>query len=300
MIRSCIHSSIHAFIRSSIHSWDYCVLDHTKVHLLRATIPLHRYRILDFYREQLKQRQDSFDPDESICDLTSGLIKAQRDAQGLDAEERAVLLSDDYIINTIADMFFAGYDTTSTTLKWALAFLVNHPQIQADIQHQLDVEIGREREPSLHDRNELPLFWATIMEVMRIGNVAPQALMHMSLKDTKLCGYDVPKDTIVVVDLEAVHLDPKCWENPTVFDPYRHIDEDNQLITNQGNFYPFSAGRRVCAGESLAKVELFLFLCWMLHRFTFVADESGPPELKGVVTLTQAPKPYKIRAIKRQ
>ena len=125
--------------------------------------------------------------------------------------------------------------------------------------------------------------------------------MHMCLKDTKLCGYDVPKDTIVIVDLEVVHLDPKCWENSTMFNPYHHTDEDKQLISNQGSLYPFSAGRRVCVGEPLAKVELFLFLSWMLHRFKFVVDESGPPELKGVVTpLTPSPKLYKIRAIKRQ
>ena len=68
-------------------------------------------------------------------------------------------------------MFFASYNTTSMILERALDFLVTRPQIQADIQHQLDVKIGRNREPSLHDQHELPLFWATIMEVLRIGNV---------------------------------------------------------------------------------------------------------------------------------
>ena len=79
------------------------------------------------------------------------------------------------------------------------------------------------------------------------------------------------------IPTESVHLDPKCWENPTMFNPYRHIDENGKLITNQGNFYPFGAGRRVCAGEPLAKVELFLFLSWMLQEFTFIAEEDGRP-----------------------
>ena len=260
-----------------------------------------QYNVLDIIRKHLKQRQDSFDPEEPVHDLISGLIRAQKEAEDLDAEDRAALLSDDYLVNTIEDMFVAGYETTSTTLKWAIAFLVNYPQYQTDIQHQLDEVVGRDRMPDLQDRHNLPLVHATIMEVLRAGNVAPQAIPHLALNDTSLCGYRVPKDSVVIVDAEAVHLDPECWENPRKFDPYRHIDKDGNLITSQGNFYPFGAGRRVCAGEPLAKVELFLFLSWMLHKFTFVPEENqGPPELKGIVGVTQYPKPYKICAMKRQ
>ena len=87
-----------------------------------------------------------------------------------------------------------------------------------------------------------------------------------------------------------------------MFNPYRHIDDDAKVITNQGNFYPFGAGRRVCAGEPLAKVELFMFLSWMLQKFTFVAEENGPPpNLTSVYNgAIQFPSPYKIRAIKRK
>ena len=153
----------------------------------------------------------------------------------------------------------------------------------------------------MENRSRLPLIQATFIEALRVGNVGPLAVPHVTLTDTTLYGYRVPKDTIVFVDTESVHLDPKCWEDPTVFNPYRHIDEDGELITNQGNFFPFGAGRRVCAGESLAKVELFLFMSWMLQKFTFVAKEDGrPPKLEGIFNLTQFPVPYKIRAIKRK
>ena len=197
-------------------------------------------------------------------------------------------------------MFAAGYETTSTTMKWLLAFLVNYPSYQEDIQRQLD-EVVDDHTPSLENRYSLPLLQATIIEALRVGNVGPLAVPHVTLTDTTLCGYRVPKDTIVFVDTESVHLDPKCWEDPTVFNPYRHINEDGRLITSQGNFFPFGAGRRVCAGESLAKVELFLFLSWILQKFTFVAEEDGcPPKLEGIFNLTQFPVPYKIRAIKRK
>ena len=106
---------------------------------------------------------------------------------------------------------------------------------------------------------------------------------------------------MVIPDTESVHLDPKCWDDPTVFNPYRHIDKHGELVTNQENFYPFGAGRRVCPGEALAKLELFLFLSWMLQKFTFVAEEDGyPPSLKGVFNVIHYPVPYKIRAMKRK
>ena len=254
----------------------------------------------DIIRLFLRECEQNFDPEQPVQELISGLLPARHEAECENDEDRAALLSEDYFVNTIKDMFIAGYETTSTTMKWVIAFLVNYPKYQEDVQRQLDEVVG-DRNPSLNDRPNLALIQATIIETLRVGNVAPLALPHVTLTDTTMCGYRVPKDTIVFPDTESVHLDPKCWDDPTVFNPYRHIDENGNLITNQGNFFPFGAGRRFCAGEPLAKVELFLFVSRMLQKFTFVAEEDGyPPELKGAFSGTQFPVPYKIRAIKRK
>ena len=256
------------------------------------------FDIFDIIRKFLREREDKFDPERPVRDLITGLLHAKHETK-CESDEKTSLLSDDYLVNTIEDMFLGGYETTSTTLKWIIAFLVNYPKYQEDIQRQLDDVVG-DRSPSLDDRPHLPLIQATIIETLRLGNTVPLAAPHVALTDTTLCGYRVPKSTVVIADTESVHLDPKCWENPSVFNPYRHIDDDSKLVTNQGNFYPFGAGRRVCAGEALARVELFLFVSWMLRKFTFVSEEdSFPPELKGVFSGTQFPVPYKIRAIKR-
>ena len=257
------------------------------------------FEIHDIIRIFLREREENFDPEEPVKDLISGLLYA-RDHESKTDEERAGFLSDDYLVNIIEDMFSGGYETTSTTMKWAIAFLVNYPKFQEDIQLELDEVLGG-RNPSLKDRANLPLLQATIVETLRVGNVAPLLLPHVTLTDTTLCGYRVPKDTIVFADAESVHLDPKCWKNPTVFNPYRHIDENGKLIINQRNYYPFGAGRRACVGEALAKVELFLFLSWIFLKFTFIAEEDGQtPSLKGIFANTQFPVPYKIRAIKRK
>ena len=256
--------------------------------------------IFDIIRKFLRERKETFDPEVPVHDLISGLLHTRHEAERESNEERAAFLSDDYLVNIIEDMFSGGYETTSTTMKWAIAFLVNYPKFQEDIQLELDEVLGG-RNPSLKDRANLPLLQATIVETLRVGNVAPLLLPHVTLADTTLCGYRVPKDTIVFADAESVHLDPKCWKNPTVFNPYRHIDENGKLIINQRNYYPFGAGRRACVGEALAKVELFLFLSWIFQKFTFIAEEDGrTPSLKGIFANTQFPIPYKIRAIRRK
>ena len=213
--------------------------------------------MFEILRRHLKLQEQEFNPDAEIESLTGSLLKERIAAESeVGAVDKASLLSDDYIINTLEDMFSAGYETTSTTLRWAIAYLVHYPKCQREIQSKLDEVVGRDRMPGLEDRPHLPLVQATIMEALRLGNVAESTIPHYTLKETSLAGYRVPKDTVVLPNLMNVHLDPRCWENPTSFNPHRHIDTDGHIITNSGNFLPFSAGRRVCAGEALAKVRL--------------------------------------------
>ncbi|XP_001635335.2 steroid 17-alpha-hydroxylase/17,20 lyase [Nematostella vectensis] len=254
----------------------------------------------DVLRMLLDQGKKTYDDTQPARDLMTALLQERVKAEAENEEQKQVLLADDYLLNQLGDMFIAGYETTSTSLRWAITFLVNYPEYQEEIYQQLDQVIGPDRMPTLADRPQLAIIQATIMEVLRVGNVADMALPHYTLKDTLLCGYRVPKDTVVLVDLMSVHMDPGCWDNPTQFNPHRHLTDKGELITSQGNFLPFSAGRRVCAGESLAKVELFLFLSWMLHKFRFVGEEGKPPPTMEVNSgFTQSPKKYKIRAIKR-
>ena len=254
-------------------------------------------KIHEINRKIFSQREKKFDREKPVQDLISGLLRAKYEAYCDSEDGKVVHLTDDHFVMTIEDMFLAGYETTSTTLRWLISFLVKYPNYQEEIQCQLDDIVGK-RSPSLDDRPNLPLIQATITETLRLGNTVPNAVAHVTMIDTTLCGYRVPKGTMVFPNTQSIHLDPECWENPTEFNPYRHIDKDGNLITNQANFYPFGAGRRVCAGEALAKVELFLFASWMLQKFTFVGEDGLPPKPKGAVI--QFPSPYKIRAIKRE
>ena len=68
------------------------------------------------------------------------------------------------------------------------------------------------------------------------------------------------------------------------------------------SFYIFCLflGRRVCLGESLAKMEMFLFFVNLMQRFTFTLPAGRPrPPMDGIAGVTLGPHPYEIVATKR-
>lgn len=63
------------------------------------------------------------------------------------------------------------------------------------------------------------------------------------------------------------------------------------------SYLPFGAGVRVCLGEALAKLELFLFVSWILQRFTLEVPAGQPlPELQGKFGVVLQPQKYKVIA----
>ena len=293
-------------IKNSEDAQDVVVLDFFPI---MKYLPMASYRrffglkskIFAVTRRLLKQHEEIHDPSQPSQDLVSSLLQARSKAEYENAEEKAALLSEDHMVNTLEDMFGAGYETTSTALKWVILFLVNYPQYQTEIQKEVDEVVGRVRKPNLADRPKMPFVHAVILETLRLANIVPQLVPHCVMRDTTLLNYRIPKNTVVFADAETIHLNPELWDNPKEFNPNRYLDEDGKLNTSKINYYPFGAGRRVCVGEALAKVELFLFLTWMLQEFTFVSEDGhDPPGTESIVSFFQYPKPYKIRAMKRE
>ena len=229
-----------------------------------------------------------------------GKLLKLKDDPALPAE-KAALLSEDYLLNAMLDMFIGGYETTTSAMRWAILFLVHNPECQKKIQRQMDSVLGRNKMPRLEDKSSLPLVQAAILESLRLGNVADSSIPHYTLRETSLSGYRVPKDTVVLVDFESVHLDPDCWSEPLVFDIRRHLDDGGNLSRARENFYPFGAGRRGCPGESLASMLLYVCLSRILHRYTLAPEGNctGTPDLQGVRAFNHYPKAFKIRAFQR-
>ncbi|XP_072022819.1 cytochrome P450 2U1-like, partial [Amphiura filiformis] len=171
--------------------------------------------------------------------------------------------------------------------------------IQHRIHQEIDLVVGRNRLPRLADKTELAFTSATLLEVQRLASIAPLGVPHFCGEGTTIGPYTIPKGSIVLPNLWAIHHDPDLWVNPDEFNPERFLDEDGELQEKE-ELIPFSIGRRVCIGDNLAKMELYIFFTHLLHQFTFKKpDDSPPPSLQGDSGLSYSPKPFLVEFVVR-
>nr|AAT01120.1 cytochrome P450c17 [Chelydra serpentina] len=236
-------------------------------------------------------------------DLMDALLRTQLNMENNNSQLALPLeLTDDYLLMTVADIFGAGVETTNTVLKWAVLYLLHYPEVQRKVQEELDQKIGFERHPQLSDRQQLPYLEATISEVLRIRPVSPLLLPHVALTDASIGEYTIPKGARVIVNLWSLHHDEKEWDTPEEFNPGRFLDDQGKrLFSPSPSYLPFGAGIRVCVGKALAKMELFLFLAWILQRFTLKAPPGQPlPTLEGKFGVVLQAQPFKVQVRLRE
>ncbi|XP_069808761.1 cytochrome P450 2F2-like [Dendropsophus ebraccatus] len=196
---------------------------------------------------------------------------------------------------TTFNLFIAGTGTTSSTIRWAIKFMLEYPEIQKKVQDEIDRVIGSEIWPSLEHRLSLPYTDAVLHEVQRFASVVPNGLPHAALHDIKFKGYTIPKDTTIITFLHSALYDKKYWDKPEEFNPDRFLDGNGKFVKNEA-FIPFGAGKRVCIGESLAKTEIFIYMVSFLQRFNL----KFPPGERGPIGLmpggTRDPEPFNVCA----
>ncbi|XP_077862986.1 cytochrome P450 2U1-like [Saccoglossus kowalevskii] len=206
-----------------------------------------------------------------------------------------------YIYAMILDIFAAGAETVSSTLTWGLLYVLKHPNVQDKIQVELDSIVGRDRLPNMSDKPNLPYTEAAITEVLRMASTVPLSVPRWTANDTSLFGYLIPKNTMILPNLWNVLHEPSLWRNPEQFYPDRFLDS-NGKFTRSNQYIPFGLGSRVCLGEQLAKMELFLIFAGVLQHFRLEVDaHSSPlPSLDdGFMHITLRPPKFKMRMVKR-
>lgn len=152
------------------------------------------------------------------------------------------------------DLWLAGQETTSTTLTWACACLLNHPEVVQRAREELVHITGGHRSVSLTDKKDTVYLNAIINEVQRIASILNVNLFRILEQDTVVDGQPIRAGTAVTAHIGMIHVDEKLFKNHTAFRPERFLEAeglDKKLI-------PFGIGKRACLGESLARAELYL------------------------------------------
>ncbi|CAG2172580.1 unnamed protein product [Oppiella nova] len=186
--------------------------------------------------------------------------------------------------------FGAGSETVRTTTEWLLLLSVRYSEHQKRVHSEIDSVVGRDRSPCYADRLHMPFTQAFINEVMRYKTTIPVNLMRRTTEDTSVLGHFIPKDTQVLANIWAVHNDPKVWHKPQDFNPNRFLTSDGKQVIKIDAFIPFSYGKRNCVGETLGRVEVFLYFVSLLQKYTISAANDEMLTLEERFGLSLQPK----------
>ncbi|NWX48341.1 CP2C8 protein, partial [Steatornis caripensis] len=139
-----------------------------------------------------------------------------------------------------------------------------------------------------------------VHEIQRFISLIPLSVPHTVTKDTRFREYVIPKGTTIFPVLSSVLHDSKEFPNPNEFNP-EHFLNKNGTFKKSEFFIPFSAGKRICPGEGLARMEIFLLVVTILQNFTLkpvvdLQELSITPRLSGTGNI---PPVYELCALPR-
>ncbi|XP_077187156.1 cytochrome P450 2K1-like [Paroedura picta] len=261
----------------------------------RKKILNNRDELFDFLKSIFTEHLKELDANDQRNLTDSFLVRQQEDKNKMNG-----FFHTENLKAVVADLFSAGTLTTSTTIRWGLLLMMKYPEIQKKVQEEIAQVVGS-AQPRTEHRAKMPYTDAVIHEIQRFASIVPTNIAHATTVDVTLKGYFIPRGTYIIPFLSSVLQDETQWEKPFKFYPEHFLDSDGKFVKRDA-FLPFSAGRRICAGETLAKMELFLFFTSLLQKFTFQLapgmskDDLDFTPLVGLIAL---PVPYKCCALSR-
>jgi cytochrome P450 len=205
--------------------------------------------VLEYLAEQ---RESDFEN----CGVLSAIVatsRTQRDPY-----------SDQSLRDQLLTLFFAGHETSATSLSWIHYLLWKHPDVRDRVRREVSDTVGQ-RQPTAADLAKLEYTERVINEVLRL-NSPIHSLSRVALEDDVIGGFRIPEGATIYVSLYATHRLPELWPEPDKFDPDRFLPE---LCAARPRFafIPFAAGHRNCVGGSMAMTELKLAVAQLAQRY---------------------------------
>ncbi|XP_010533268.1 PREDICTED: cytochrome P450 705A5-like [Tarenaya hassleriana] len=201
-------------------------------------------------------------------------------------------ISRNHIKAFFVDLFIAGTDTSSQATRWAMAELINNPSVFRKLREEIDSVTGKTRLIHESDLPNLPYLHSVIKETLRLH--PPGAVMTRKCdKGCKVRGFDIPKDTLLILNFYGMMRDSSVWENPDEFKPERFLvsgENDKEFDKEKSlKYVPFGAGRRACPGANLAYIFMGIAVGTMVQCFDW-RTENGKVNMEeaGYMALSMA------------
>ncbi|KAL9460049.1 hypothetical protein AB3S75_003279 [Citrus x aurantiifolia] len=220
-------------------------------------------RLDRFYEHILDERyaRKKSGKDQGVNDMVDVLV------QFADDPNLEVKLERHQLKAIIQDLLTAGTDTSALNVEWAMSLLLKNPEAIQKATEELDRVIGRDRWVQEKDIVNLPYIQAIVKETMRLHPVVPLLVPRVAREDCKVAGYDILKNSRVLINIWTIGRDPTIWEKPNEFWPDRFIGKEIDVKGHDYELLPFGSGRRMCLGYGLGLKLVQSSLANLLHGF---------------------------------
>ncbi|CAM0949630.1 unnamed protein product [Alopecurus aequalis] len=218
------------------------LLSQIRAHIESPLLPLPDMQTIRRRRKKLASA-NAVDGDRLKCGMDE-ILEAQSKGE----------INADHVLFIVVNINVAAIETTLWAMEWAVAELVNYPEIQRKLRREMDAVLGAGHQITEPDTLRLPYLQAVIKEALRLRMAIPLLVPHMNLRDAELGGHGVPAGSKVLVNAWHLANDPGQWERPDEFRPERFLEEERHVEAsgNDFRFLPFGIGRRSCPGIVLA------------------------------------------------
>ncbi|KAM7460468.1 hypothetical protein LguiB_027131 [Lonicera macranthoides] len=197
----------------------------------------------------------------------------------LQSEAGMTLLSVDEIKAQVIEMMLASVDNPSNAVEWALAEMINRTETLQRAVEELDRVVGAHRLVQESDLPKLNYIKSCVREAFRLHPFVAFNVPHVSMSDTTVAGYFIPKGSHVILSRSGLGRNPKIWDDPLTFNPERHLRDDGSevvLTESELRLLSFSSGRRGCIGVLLGSTMTTMLLARLLQCFTWSAPPTEP------------------------
>lgn len=197
-------------------------------------------------------------------------------------EDTGETMSTQQLRDEVITLFVAGHETTANALTWALYLLTKNPDKLQKLQEEVDRVLANQF-INLNNLQELVYTQQVVDEAMRLYPPA-WTVSRKALNPDIIGDYQIPKDTLVSINVFGMHRHPDFWEQPNDFVPERFAPELKKQIPKLA-YMPFGAGQRMCIGNNFALMEMKIVLALLVKHLDFKPLNTKPVHYTPLITL---------------
>lgn len=214
--------------------------------------------------DTIKERERSGQKRNDFIDLLIELKKSQAGTE----DAKIFEFDGDNLVAQAAVFFTGGFETSSTTLSFALYELALAPDVQTKLREEINDAISSNGGEITYDMvMTLPYLDMVISETLRKYPPLP-FLDRVAVADYKIPNSDdvIEKGTPIYIPMLGLHYDPQYFPEPKKFDPERFSDE-NKKDRKMFVYMPFGDGPHICIGMRLGLLQSKLGLIQILSQY---------------------------------